>query len=196
MPRSDGKPAGWRYFDEQFWQRNEYLKCHDCKKESAKSASADVRHSPFCSLRVNDSGVILDEVEAEGRRSALIGQRMETPIDAELRRVEKPRPRLRDRGYLAFVRSLACCSCGASGPSDPHHWSATVRRGVGQKLDDLLTVPLCRLCHTIYHARNMLPAHSTKEETTVHLLGVQVETLVNWIAERKLAEADTTGGEL
>lgn len=119
----------------------------------------------------------------------------EYPIEAVLRTIDKPRPRHRDRGFLAFVRDHACCSCEAPKPSDPHHWSATVRRGVGQKLDDLLTVPLCRRCHDEYHARNALPGMS-KDQTTVHLLGVQVETLVNWIAERKLDEADTTGGEL
>lgn len=189
------KPAGWRFFDDQFWQKGDLLKCQDCGKQTNKSASPDVRHSPLCKKRKNDSGVVFDEAEVEERK-ALYGQRAEHPIDAELRRVDKPRPRHLDRGYLAFVRGHACCCCNAPGPSDPHHWSATIRRGVGQKLDDLLTVPLCRRCHDCYHATNALPGRS-RAETEMHLLGVQVELLVGWIAERKLAEAlDTAEDEI
>ena len=150
MPRSDGKPAGWRYFDEQFWQRGEYLKCHDCKKESAKSASADVRHSPFCEKYEGGTRVVLDEAEV-AERQALRGQRMETPIDAELRRepIEKRgKPEISDV-YRRWVKQDRCCNCG-EGPCDPHHEDTVIprlKRGVGQKARDTLCVSLCRRCH-------------------------------------------------
>lgn len=48
--------------------------------------------------------------------------------------------------FLAFVRSLPCCVCGAS--AVPHH---TETGGVGLKGDDLSCVPLCHVCHTTVH---------------------------------------------
>jgi hypothetical protein len=64
-----------------------------------------------------------------------------------------PAPR-RSKSYLAFVRKLDCCNCGTPGPSDPHHEG---KRGVGQKTSDMLVVPLCRRCHSIYTDENQLP---------------------------------------
>lgn len=183
------KPPGWKSSQGPFWLRTGEQRCKQCLHISPEGSEGERAHKRTCDEYPAGSIVRGPDLPAP---PSSVGR--EHPIDAELRRVDKPRSRIRDRGYLAFVRSLACCSCGVSGPSDPHHWSATVRRGVGMKLDDLLTVPLCRACHSEYHARNALPGMS-KDQTTVHLLGVQVEALVNWIAERKLAEALDLAGE-
>lgn len=110
---------------------------------------------------------------------------------ARPRAVAKPRPRLRSADYLAHVRALPCCSCGAAGPSDPHHWSHSRRRGVGTKLDDLLTIPLCRRCHDEYHRRGTLPGR-TKAETALCLLDAQVGCLVDYLAGR-MAENGAEG---
>lgn len=51
--------------------------------------------------------------------------------------------------FLAFVRELPCCFCGAPGPSDPHHVG---RHGMGTKATDYSVLPLCRKCHDEWHA--------------------------------------------
>lgn len=116
----------------------------------------------------------------------------ETPavfsLAAQPRPVPKPRGRLRSGAYLDHVRALPCCSCGAPGPSDPHHWSHSRRRGVGTKLDDYLTAPLCRRCHDEYHRRGALSGR-TKAESVLCLLDAQVGCLVDWIAKAEVNDA-------
>lgn len=92
----------------------------------------------------------------------------------------QPRPRepYRCPVYLAYVRSQPCCSCGAPGPSDPHHSGL---RGVGQKADDYSCVPLCRPCHERVTDTYALPG-LTREETAMRLLQVQVALLTEWAA--------------
>jgi hypothetical protein len=51
----------------------------------------------------------------------------------------------RDPVWLEAVRLLPCARCKAEGPSDPHHVYGSV---FNLKSSDLLTVPLCRKCHT------------------------------------------------
>jgi hypothetical protein len=46
-----------------------------------------------------------------------------------------------------LCRTMPCCACGRSAPSDPHHEPP---RGSGGKDGD--TVPLCRSCHILRHA--------------------------------------------
>lgn len=46
---------------------------------------------------------------------------------------------------------MPCLLCNAPPKSDPHHITYAEKRGVGSKVDDKWTVPLCRLCHTKLH---------------------------------------------
>ena len=98
-----------------------------------------------------------------------------------------PAPR-RSKSYLAFVRKLDCCNCGTPGPSDPHHEG---KRGVGQKTSDMLVIPLCRRCHSIYTDENQLPncvdgkdkGRFDREESLRVLHGAQVD-LLTMVLER------------
>ena len=94
--------------------------------------------------------------------------------------VAQPRPRARFRCpiYLAYVRARPCCSCGAPGPSDPHHAGP---RGVGQTADDCSAVPLCRPCHRAVTDTNALPG-LTREYSKLRLLEAQVQLLSEWVA--------------
>jgi hypothetical protein len=59
---------------------------------------------------------------------------------------------------LAWCRRQPCRSCGADGPSDPHHFPA---KGLGGgRIDDTQVIPLCRWCHD--HAQ-AYRAPTTKE---------------------------------
>lgn len=186
MPRDDGKPAGWRFYDAQFWQRGDDKKCHECLKVSSKSAGPAESHERKCSAFPAGSIVRGPDLPAPPP-----SVEREYAINAILRRVDKPRPRIRDRSYMAFVRSHACVSCGNEEGIEAHHWGP---RGVGQKCDDVLCVALCMACHGAFHAKNALPGQ-TRAETEVTLLRAQVSHLVEWIAERKLADALDASGE-
>jgi ERF superfamily protein len=58
--------------------------------------------------------------------------------------------RLRDKHHLRFVAKQPCLVCGRE-PSDPHHLRFAQPRGLGQKVSDEFTVPLCRAHHRELH---------------------------------------------
>jgi len=58
----------------------------------------------------------------------------------------KPR-RYVDKAYLAYIRLKRCVVCNAPAPSVPHH---VVSKGAGG--GDLMTIPVCYVCHTKIHA--------------------------------------------
>jgi hypothetical protein len=61
----------------------------------------------------------------------------------------KPR-RLRDKEHLKFVASQPCLVCGRN-PADAHHLRFTQPKGMGLKVSDEFTVPLCRVHHRELH---------------------------------------------
>ncbi len=58
--------------------------------------------------------------------------------------------RLRDKQHLRFVAGQPCLVCGRE-PCDPHHLRFAQLRGLGQKVSDEFTVPLCRAHHRELH---------------------------------------------
>ena len=58
--------------------------------------------------------------------------------------------RLRDKQHLRFVAKQPCLVCGRE-PCDPHHLRFAQLRGLGQKVSDEFTVPLCRAHHRELH---------------------------------------------
>jgi hypothetical protein len=58
--------------------------------------------------------------------------------------------RLRDKAHLKFVASQPCLVCGRQ-PTDPHHLRFAQPRGIGLKVSDEFTVPLCRGHHRQLH---------------------------------------------
>jgi len=58
--------------------------------------------------------------------------------------------RQRDRQHLRFVVKQPCLVCGRQ-PCDPHHLRFAQPRGLGQKVSDEFTVPLCRAHHRELH---------------------------------------------
>jgi len=72
---------------------------------------------------------------------------MEYSFDKQYR---KP---IRSEMYLDFIRDKECCLASnfdkrSHSKTEPHHVEGG---GTGGKCSDLLTVPLCRECHTEYH---------------------------------------------
>lgn len=58
--------------------------------------------------------------------------------------------RFRDKAHLKFVASQPCLICGRS-PTDAHHLRFAQPRGLGLKVSDEFTVPLCRTHHRDNH---------------------------------------------
>ena len=58
--------------------------------------------------------------------------------------------RLRDKDHLRFVAKQPCIVCGRQ-PCDPHHLRFAQSRGLGLKVSDEFTVPLCRSHHRELH---------------------------------------------
>ena len=70
-------------------------------------------------------------------------------VDKSLLTIPVPR-RARDKTHLRFVAKQPCLICGRQ-PSDPHHLRFAQSRGLGQKVSDEFTVPLCRAHHRELH---------------------------------------------
>lgn len=64
----------------------------------------------------------------------------------------------RSKKYLDYVRAHDCSACGKRAPSDAHHVAARGISpaihggGMGQKMDDMWVVPVCRRCHMHWHS--------------------------------------------
>ena len=61
--------------------------------------------------------------------------------------------RRRDKRHRQFVAAQACVICGRQ-PSDAHHLRFAQPRGLGLKVSDEFTVPLCRSHHRDLHRTN------------------------------------------
>ena len=70
-------------------------------------------------------------------------------IDKSALAIGEPK-RLRDKAHLKFVASQPCLICGRQ-PADPHHLRFAQPRGIGMKVSDEFTVPLCRGHHRQLH---------------------------------------------
>jgi 5-methylcytosine-specific restriction endonuclease McrA len=59
--------------------------------------------------------------------------------------------RWRSQAHAAFVRSHACCACGATAPIEFAHVRLGSHAGIGQRPDDWNAVSLCADCHRRQH---------------------------------------------
>jgi hypothetical protein len=87
---------------------------------------------------------------------ALQGRNALSPSPIPSARIDKsllaiPLPwRLRDKSHLRFVAQQPCLVCGRQ-PCDAHHLRFAQSRGLGLKVSDEFTVPLCRAHHRELH---------------------------------------------
>ncbi len=59
-------------------------------------------------------------------------------------------PPWRSKKYLAWIRTLPCCICGAE--AEPHHIKGVGKfSGAGMKASDILAMPLCHAHHEEVH---------------------------------------------
>jgi hypothetical protein len=85
----------------------------------------------------------------QGAQQSKQTQRMTGRVDKSLLTIPVPR-RVRDKTHLQFVAKQPCLVCGRQ-PCDPHHLRFAQPRGLGLKVSDEFTVPLCRGHHREVH---------------------------------------------
>jgi len=71
-------------------------------------------------------------------------------IDKSVLTIGEPK-RIRSKAHLRFVARQPCLICGRA-PSHAHHVRYAQSRGLGLKVSDEFTVPLCAIHHTENHA--------------------------------------------
>lgn len=97
----------------------------------------------------------------------------------------------KDEKYLRYIRGLGwCCVCGEQpGPVDAHHHSVpgVTQKGMGMKVTDYATIPLCRIHHTEGHAIGWGSLEATYD---IDLVGVMIGCLQFWLrSQPKAVEA-------
>jgi hypothetical protein len=98
--------------------------------------------------------------------------------------------RLRDKAHLRFVAKQPCLVCGRQ-PCDAHHLRFAQSRGLGLKVSDEFTVPLCRAHHRELH-------RTGKESDWWTKAGVEPISLARklWLETHPLAaSADVLGDD-
>ena len=98
--------------------------------------------------------------------------------------------RLRDKAHLRFVAKQPCLVCGRQ-PCDAHHLRFAQSRGLGLKVSDEFTVPLCRSHHRELH-------RTGKESDWWAKAGLEPITLARklWLETHPLtASADVPGDD-
>ncbi len=87
-----------------------------------------------------------------------------------------PKPHtFRSKKYLAFIRTKPCLVCG-SPETVPHH-EGLGRNMIGGKPPDSHAVPLCVLCHGIYH--NTGPAYWKRVDIKMVIIKLLEEFMEN-----------------
>lgn len=77
-------------------------------------------------------------------------------------------PRNRDNGHLDFIRSLRCAVCGDNTSVEAAHIRSANRHygkrhtGLGEKPDDLWTLPVCSRCHRKQHSMNEVQFYQSR----------------------------------
>jgi hypothetical protein len=74
---------------------------------------------------------------------------------------------LKYKSYTEYVKDRLCMVCGA-GEVDVHHWPLT--KGAGA--NDEYVVPLCRSCHTEFHANPLKWLNDYKRQWGEYLFGL------------------------
>lgn len=84
-----------------------------------------------------------------------------------------PKPqRWSSKKYEAWAKTLPCCLCHASGPSECHHMKGKGNMsGVGLRAPSWASMPLCRSCHD--YVQKVAPAQQW--EFVARTLGRAIE---------------------
>jgi DNA recombination protein Rad52 len=137
----------------EVWEQNiETLRAvHRCTKEEAGIVPTLVGHLRACAVALvkrASNGIshqapkgILDDARGSGS--------VRHKVDKSVLTIGEPK-RIRCKEHLRYVASQPCLICGRS-PSYAHHVRFAQPRGLGLKVSDEFTVPLCAIHHHHIH---------------------------------------------
>ena len=140
------------------WEQNvETVRAlHRHHRQGPGNAPQLVTHLKNCAIALvnrasNASGAPSDEFPHKRFKSRLAraGQSARPKIDKSVLTISEPK-RHRSREHLRFVAKQPCLICGRS-PSHAHHIRYAQPRGLGLKVSDEFTVPLCAIHHSENH---------------------------------------------
>lgn len=69
--------------------------------------------------------------------------------------LEKPKS-YRSEKHLAWVRQKPCCVCGTNQGIEAHHLIGLGHGAMAMRMNDAMTVPVCRPCHQKFHEKNTI----------------------------------------
>jgi hypothetical protein len=132
------------------WEQNiETLRAlHRSSKEEPGIVSKLVAHLRSCAIGLVKQANIpqaLEESNVE-KSDDPVARRI---IDKSTLAISEPK-RIRSKEHLGYVASQPCVICGRS-PSHAHHVRYAQRRGLGIKVSDEFSVPLCATHHQQLH---------------------------------------------
>jgi hypothetical protein len=119
------------------------------KVNSLTAADGDKVRQAFQDRLTHLQSRRVDDVSPAENDQAEAGDEPHSRIDKSVLTLPEPK-RLRDKQHLRLVAKQPCLVCGRE-PCDPHHLRFAQQRGMGQKVSDEFTVPLCRAHHRELH---------------------------------------------
>jgi hypothetical protein len=119
------------------------------KANSLAPADGDRVRIAFQARLVRLQAIPENEDLTEAALSPTVNDARRSRIDKSVLALPEPK-RLRNKQHLRFVAKQPCLVCGRE-PSDPHHLRFAQSRGLGLKVSDEFTVPLCRAHHRELH---------------------------------------------
>jgi DNA recombination protein Rad52 len=140
------------------WEQNvETVRAlNKCLKQDALPRSGIapqlVAHLKDCAIALvkSGSGLADNSQASEGKTGPRLSKRgVHQKIDKSVLTISEPK-RHRSREHLRFVAEQPCLICGRS-PSHAHHIRYAQPRGLGLKVSDAFTVPLCAIHHSENH---------------------------------------------
>ena len=124
-------------------------KCLARQGSKPRLAQTLVVHLKQCAITLAKTSGGNKSLPSQPVPSRVNGQQR-SKIDKSVLALSEPK-RFRSKEHLRFVARQPCLICGRS-PSQAHHIRYAQSRGLGLKVSDEFTVPLCAIHHTENHA--------------------------------------------
>ena len=108
-----------------------------------------VAHLKQCAVALAKTTNSTQTISTQSTSTPQQSQSTATKIDKSVLTIGQPR-RIRCKEHLRYVASQPCAICGRT-PSHAHHVRYAQPRGLGLKVSDEFTVPLCAIHHRDIH---------------------------------------------
>ena len=108
-----------------------------------------VAHLKQCAVALAKTTNSTQTISTQSTSTPQQSQGTTTKIDKSVLTIGQPR-RIRCKDHLRYVASQPCAICGRT-PSHAHHIRHAQPRGLGLKVSDEFTVPLCAIHHRDIH---------------------------------------------